>query len=325
MENHTPGYKARLGMFIVGGIAIFVIAIFIIGKQQHLFNPVFKITTDFRNISGLQAGNNIRFSGIEVGIVDNIKIINDSTVQVELLIRRNVQQFIKADSYASIGSSGIIGDKIIIITQGSTAASMAEDGQHILSKEPLETDDIMKSLKTTAESAEIITMQLAEIMTNINNGQGMLGRLISDSTIAENVNLTIENFRKSSEGLDETIEITKENVFAFMESLQKTAAKTEVASNELGEIMTKINNGEGAIGMLLKDSSIVNNIDETIINLRESSIGLNENMEALKHNFLFRGYYRRQARQEVKEEEKLRLEFEKLMPAEIELFEEVKD
>jgi phospholipid/cholesterol/gamma-HCH transport system substrate-binding protein len=171
-----------------------------------------------------------------------------------MLMRKDVQQFIKADSYASISSEGIIGDKIIIITQGSTNSPMAEDGQHILSKEPLETDDIMKSLKTTAESAEVITLQLAEIMTNINNGQGMLGRLIQDSTIAENVNLTIENFKKSSEGLDETIEITKENVFAFMESLQKTAAKTEVASNELGEIMTKINSGEGAIGMLLKDT-----------------------------------------------------------------------
>ncbi len=316
MENHTPPFKARLGIFIVVGIAIFVMAIFIIGKQQHLFNPVFKVTTNFRNISGLQAGNNIRFSGIEVGIVDNISIINDSTVQIDMLIRRDVQQFIKADSYASISSSGIIGDKIIIITQGSTNSPMAEDGQHILSKEPLETDEIMESLKTTAESAEVITLQLAEIMTNINNGQGMLGRLISDETIAENVNLTIENFKKSSEGLDETIEVTKENVFAFMESLKKTASKTEVASNELGEIMTKINNGEGAIGLLLKDTVMVNNIDETIVNLKESSIGLNENMEALKHNFLFRGYYRRQAKEEAKEAEKLQLETDTVMPVE---------
>ena len=312
MENHTPQFKARLGIFIVGGIAIFVIAIFIIGKQQNLFNPVFKITTNFYNISGLEVGNNIRFSGIDVGIVDNIKIINDSTVQVDMLIRKNVQQFIKADSYASIGSEGIIGDKIIIITQGSNNAPMAVDGQHILSKEPIETDDIMKSLKSSAESAEIITVQLAEIMMNINNGQGMLGRLIQDSTIAENVNLTIENFKKSSEGLDQTIEVTKENLFAFMESLQKTAAKTEVASYQLGEIMMKINNGEGAIGMLIRDTTIVNNIDETIINLKESSIGLNENMEALKHNFFFRGYYRRQA----KEEEKKRIETELVIPVE---------
>ncbi len=310
MENHTPQFKARLGIFVALGIAIFVIAIFIIGKQQNLFNPVFKITTNFHNISGLQPGNNIRFSGIDVGVVDVIEIINDSTVQVEMLIRKNVQQFIKADSYASIGSEGIIGDRLIIITQGSDNSPMAADGQHISSKEPIETDDILKSLKTSTESAEVITLQLAEIMVNINKGEGVLGRLIQDSTIAENVSLTIENFRKSSEGLDETIEVTQENVFAFMESLQKTVAKTEVASNQLGEIMMKINNGEGAIGMLVRDTTIANNIDETIINLKESSIGLNENMEALKHNFFFRGYFRRQAKEkeEKKEEEKKRIE-----------------
>jgi phospholipid/cholesterol/gamma-HCH transport system substrate-binding protein len=251
MDNHTPKFKARLGIFIAGGIAIFVIAIFIIGKQQNLFNPVFKITTTFLNVSGLQVGNNVRFSGITVGTVDNIKIINDSTVQVDLMIKKTVQQFIKADSEASIGSEGIIGDRVLIITQGSSNASMAKDGQKISSKEPVETDDIIVSLQATSLSAEIITLQLAEIMTNINNGQGTLGRLIQDSAVAENINQIIENFKTSSEGLDETIEVTKENAFAFMKSLQKTVAKTEVASNELGEIMTKINSGEGAIGMLL--------------------------------------------------------------------------
>jgi phospholipid/cholesterol/gamma-HCH transport system substrate-binding protein len=308
MDNHTPKFKARLGMFIAGGIAVFVIAIFIIGKQQNLFDPVFKITTTFLNVSGLQVGNNVRFSGITVGTVDNITIINDSTVQVDLMIKKTVQQFIKADSEAGIGSEGIIGDRVLIITQGSSDGAMAKDGQHILSKEPVETDDIIVSLHASSQSAEVITLQLAEIMTNINNGQGTLGRLIQDSAVAENINQIIGNFKTSSEGLDETIEVTKENVFAFMKSLQKTVAKTEVASNELGEIMTKINSGEGAIGMLLKDTSIVNNIDETIINLKESSVGLNENMEALKHNFLFRGYYKRKAKVEA---EKKRLEDEK--------------
>lgn len=307
MDKHTPGFKARLGMFIVGGIVIFVIAIFFIGKQQNLFNPVFKVTTNFYNVSGLQVGNNVRFSGINVGIVDNISIINDSTVQVDMLIRKTVQEFIKADSQAGIGSEGIIGDRVLIITQGTNNSPIAEDGQHLLSKEPVETDAIMVSLQATAVNAEVITLQLAEIMTNVNSGQGMLGRLIQDTTIAENVNMTIENFKKSSEGLDETIEVTKENVFAFMEGLQATVAKTEVASDQLGEIMMKINNGEGAVGMLLKDTVIVNNIDETIVNLKESSKSLNENMEALKHNFLFRGYFRRQA----KAEEKKRIEEEK--------------
>lgn len=318
MDKHTPAFKARLGMFIVGGIAIFVIAIFFIGKQQNLFNPVFKVITNFYNVSGLQVGNNVRFSGINVGIVDNISIINDSTVRVDMLIRKNVQEFIKADSQAGIGSEGIIGDRVLIITQGTLESPVAVDGQHIISKEPVETDAIMVSLQNTAVNSELITLQLAEIMTNINSGQGMLGRLIKDSTIAENVNLTIENFKKSSEGLDETIEVTKENVFAFMVGLQATVAKTEVASDQLGEIMMKINNGEGAIGMLIKDTTIVNNIDETIFQLKESSKGLNENMEALKHNILFRGYFKKQAKAkelELENQKKLdQLESEKKLP-----------
>ncbi|HSO89446.1 MAG TPA: MlaD family protein [Draconibacterium sp.] len=321
MDNHTPKFKARLGMFIAGGIAVFVIAIFIIGKQQNLFNPVFKITTTFLNVSGLQVGNNVRFSGITVGTVDNITIINDSTVQVDLMIKKTVQQFIKADSKAGIGSEGIIGDRVLIITQGSNEAAIAKDGQKILSKEPVETDDIIVSLQATSLSAEVITLQLAEIMTNINNGQGTLGRLIQDSTVAENINQIIGNFKTSSEGLDETIEVTKENVFAFMKSLQKTVAKTEVASNELGEIMTKINSGEGTLGRLIVDTTLATNLDVTIINLKESSVGLNENMEALKHNFLFRGYFKKKAKEEA---EKKRIEDEQQNTPEIEVEDEKK-
>ena len=136
METHTSKFKVRLGLFIAGGLAIFVIAIFFIGKQKNLFNPVFKLTTTFYNVSGMQVGNNVRFSGINVGIVDNIKIINDSTVKVDMLIRKNVQPFIKADCEAGIGTAGIIGDRILVITQGSTEAPIVKDGQHIDSEEP---------------------------------------------------------------------------------------------------------------------------------------------------------------------------------------------
>lgn len=301
MDNYTPNFKARLGLFIAGGIALFVIAIFIIGKQQNLFNPVFKVSANFYNISGLQVGNNVRFSGINVGTIDYIQIINDSTVQVDMLIRKNVQEFIKADSEAGIGSEGIIGSRILIITQGSNEAPIAVDGQHIRSKEPIETDDIMISLQASAVNAEVITLQLAEIMTTINSGKGTLGRLLKDSTIAENIDQTIGNFKKSSEGLDETIEVTKENVFEFMKKLQVTIGKTETASNQLGEIMTKINSGEGTLGKLIQDTVLANNLNNTIINLESSSKGLDENMEALKQNFFMKRYFKKQAVQEEKE------------------------
>ena len=128
METHTDNFKIRLGLFVAGGLMLFILAIFIIGKQKNLFNPVYPLNATFYNVSGLQVGNNIRFSGINIGTVDNITIINDSTVRVNMSIKQEVKKFIKADSEVAIGSEGLIGDRLLIITQGSTDAALAVSG-----------------------------------------------------------------------------------------------------------------------------------------------------------------------------------------------------
>ncbi len=211
MDTHTQKFKFRLGLFVAGGLAIFILAIFIIGKQKNLFNPVFKLTSNFHNISGLQVGNKIRFSGINVGTVDNIRIINDSTVRIDMLIKKDVWQFIKADCSVAIASEGIIGDKLLIISQGSSDEDLAKEGQQLQSTEPVETDAIMKSLRTTGENAEVITKQLAEIMTKINKGDGTLGRLIQDKSMADNLNKTMVNLKESSKSLDQNMTAVKHN------------------------------------------------------------------------------------------------------------------
>ena len=227
METHTQKFKIRLGLFIAGGLALFVFAIFIIGKQKNLFNPVFKLTTTFYNVSGLQVGNNIRFSGINVGTVDKITIINDSTVKVEMLVKKEVRQFMKSDCEVAIGSEGLIGDRLLVISQGSTEAPIAKEGQHLASAEPVEMDAIMASLQVTAVNAAIISDQLAEIMIKVNSGQGTIGRLIEDSTIAANLSATMKNIRSSSKGLDENMNAAKENFLLRGYFRRQAEAKAE--------------------------------------------------------------------------------------------------
>ena len=190
---------------------LFIFAIFIIGRQKNLFDPVFGLSATFYNVSGLQVGNNVRFSGINVGTVDKISIINDTTVKVNILIKKEVKQFIKTDCQVAIGSEGIIGDRLLIITQGSFNAAVVKEGQQLASTEPVETDAIMASLNVSAANAAIITNELAEIMANINHGNGTLGRLIKDKTIAENINQTIVNLKQSSKGLNDNMEAAKHN------------------------------------------------------------------------------------------------------------------
>jgi phospholipid/cholesterol/gamma-HCH transport system substrate-binding protein len=275
MEAHAPKIKARLGLFIAGGLALFVVAVFLIGKQTNLFNPVFKLTTTFYNVSGLQVGSNIRFSGINVGTVDNIVIINDTTVRVDMLIRENVRQFIKTDCEAAIGSAGIIGDRLLIITQGSNDAPLVKDGQHIASKEPVETDAIMASLKVTGDNAAIISDQLAEIMTKVNSGEGTLGRLIQDSTMAENVNQTIVNLRKSSKGLNENMNAAKDNFLlrGYFKKKEKAVQKVkddaiEKKADEQKVILKEEKRQEKAV-QKAKDDAIEKKADEQKVILKE--------------------------------------------------------
>lgn len=234
---HTKQYKVRLGLFILGGLALFVFAIFIIGKQKHLFDPVFKVTSTFSNVSGLQVGNSIRFSGINVGTVGSINIVNDTTVKVDLLLKKSVRKFIKSDCEVAIGSEGLIGDRLLVITPGSADTTLAKEGQELASMEPVETDAIMASLQITAVNAEIISQQLAEIMININSGKGTLGRLIQDETIAANFDQTMQNLKKSTKGLNENMEAAKSSILlkGYFNKKEKAAAKKKEEEQKKAE------------------------------------------------------------------------------------------
>ena len=232
MNTHTQGYKIRLGLFITGGLALFVLAIFIIGKQKNLFNPVFKLTAIFYNVGGLQVGNNIRFSGINVGTIDMITIISDSTVRVDMLIKKEVMKFIKSDCNVVVSSEGLIGDKLLNITRGSNDTTAVKEGMMLAAIEPIETDAIMASLGVTAANAAIITNQLAEIMYNVNHGKGTIGRLIKDSSIAANLNQTIVNLKRSSKGLDENMEAAKHNILFRGFFRKKAAAEAKKAKRQ---------------------------------------------------------------------------------------------
>jgi len=362
MDTHTQKFKIRLGLFVAGGLALFVLAIFIIGEQKNLFNPVFKITATFSNVSGLQIGNNVRFSGINVGTVESIVIINDTSVRVDMVIKKDVWQFIKTDCKVTLGSEGVIGDKLIMIGQGSPDAALIKDGQRLTSVEPIETNAIMTRLDVTAKNAELISHQLSEITFDINRGHGTISRLIQDSILAENLNQTIANLNKFSKGLTgsgavmASLKVTADNAEnisyqlagimnkinrgdgtlgrliqdssmadnldqtilnlrksskglagtdTIMAKLNVTAGNAALISKQLTDMMTKINTGNGTLGRLIRDTTLAGNLDETLVNLKNSSKGLDENMTALKHTFLLRGYFKKKAREEAAQKKAL--------------------
>ncbi|UMY65221.1 MULTISPECIES: MlaD family protein [unclassified Flavobacterium] len=241
MNTQSTTFKVRLGLFVFTGIVLFFLALFLIGKQKNLFNPVFQLRANFRNVGGLQVGNVVRFSGINIGTVDNIRILNDTTVRVDMLIRQDVKPFIKEDARAGIGSEGIIGDKVLVLSQGNSTHEI-KPNQLVASNEPTDMDAVMRSLSVTADNAAVASEEMAEILLKINRGDGTLGRLIQDKEIAENLDKTMENLKNSSKGLEENMEAAKHNFLLrgyFKKKEKEKREKEEAAKKEAKEAAAK--------------------------------------------------------------------------------------
>lgn len=271
--DKESGYTWKLGMFVLIGLVLFAFTIYYVGMQKNLFGSTFRLKSNFKNVSGLEVGNNVRFSGINVGTVSEIELITDSSVVVNLLIKDDVQQFIKTDAIASIGSDGLMGDKVLTISPGINSRNTVKDNDQIASKAPIDMEDVMVSIKKSVDNASIITGQIAEFSYKMNHGNGTLSKLISDEE--------------------------------FAKSLKNTLSNLENSSNEFAHFTIKMNNGKGALSKLVTDEKMGKMIDSTLTNVKTGTDGLNEVIEAAKHNFLLRGYFNKKKKAEEKKQDEL--------------------
>jgi phospholipid/cholesterol/gamma-HCH transport system substrate-binding protein len=201
----------QLGFFVCIGSMLVIGTLFFIATQKNLFGSQFRIKAVFGNVSGLKVGDNVRLGGIPIGTVDEIRMITDTSVEVEMVIRQQFRKFIKQDGLVSIITDGLMGDKLIVISPGSTRNREIGDNETLASTSPVETEQILSSLKTSADNAALITRQLSEIAHKVNNGHGVIARLIGDSAFSNNINKTVVNLKKGSEGLNQNMEAAKHN------------------------------------------------------------------------------------------------------------------
>ena len=222
-------YKWKLGAFSLAALVIAISAIYYIGKQKNKFGSVLHIYAQFSSVSGLRVGSNVRLGGIDVGTVDAISLTTDTTVQVDMIIQKKVQRFIKKDAHASIGSEGLMGDKVVTITAGTPGQAVVGNGDSLRSNQPIETDAIMASLKTSADNAAIITGNLADITSRVNSGKGALGKLLHDTSLSTNISSTMRHLNTSTQKLDQNMEAAQHNFLlrGFFKKKDKEKKKKE--------------------------------------------------------------------------------------------------
>ncbi|WP_125723116.1 MlaD family protein [Flavobacterium ustbae] len=233
MEKQSR-YTWKLGMFVTIGLLLFIMAVYFIGKQKNLFGSTFHITSQFKTVSGLEVGNNVRFSGINVGTVEQIQLKNDSTVIVILVMKEEVREFIKTDATASIGSDGLMGDKVLTISPGAKSTKIIEDNGQIASVDGIEMHDIMKSVKKSVDNIGVISDEIAIFSHSMNNGNGALARLVKDDKMANSVSNTLSNLETGTKGFSENMEAAKSN-FLFRGYFKKKEKEKEKKAEERKE------------------------------------------------------------------------------------------
>ena len=290
--------KLVSAIFIIVGSALLLVALFVIGSKQNMFTSTMKLKSDFETVSGLLEGSSVRFNGINVGTVSQINILSGNKVMVEMSIVSSVKEFIKRDSKAKVISEGLIGNKIIDITPGSENVPSVKDGEWIGSIKPIEAEDILKSLKETGDNATIITQDIAGIISKVDRGEGILGQLINDNTMYNDVTTTVHGFTTSAGLVNNILQKISSNVDLISIEVVPLTEKLRSITEDIAEIAKKINSNESVVGTLLTDTnftnnlkSIIRNADQTTANLEQGSFSFSQNMEALKHNFLFKGYF----------------------------------
>jgi phospholipid/cholesterol/gamma-HCH transport system substrate-binding protein len=312
----------RLGLFVVVGTAFLIFALYLIGVKQNLFGSTFRLRAQFHNVNGLMPGNNVRFTGIDVGTVEKVDIINDSTVNVTMVIEDKVQGFIKKNATAIVGTDGLMGNKLVNINPSNEESPSVEDGDLLKTRNPVGTDDMMRTLNVTNENVKDITNEMKQIVQKLNR-PNTLWSILMDTVVAENVKQAIVNIKVTGErtaiitgDLSRIVKDVRSGKGTVGALLTDTAFSTQLhqsivniklisdslalVTGDLHYITSTVKSGKGTVGTLLMDTTFVSNLNKSMENIKSGTKGFDEDMEALKHNILLRNYFKKKEKEKAK-------------------------
>jgi len=321
--RESKGLKTILtGIFVLAGIAILVAGIFIIGGKDKSFKNSVIANAIFSDVNGLAKGSNVWYSGVKIGTVKKVSFVENG-VQVSFSIEEDVQQKIRRDTKVKLGSDGLIGNKIIILYGGTASSPEVQSGNTLLVENAIGTEEMMATLQSNNANLLQITNDLKVFSKGLAEGKGTIGKLLNDPTI----NNTLQAAMASLSRAGNNAQVLTANLSEFsgklnnkgyflndlatdtiiVASLKNTAAQLNELSRSANAVVenlttttAKLNSNKSAVGVLLTDEAAAANIQNTLANLESGTKKLDENMEAMQHNFLLRGYFKKRTKEEEK-------------------------
>lgn len=311
--------NVKLGVFVMAGLSFLIMLLYIIGKNQNLFGNTFSLKARFEDVHGLMPGNNIRFAGIDAGTVKSIEVMNDTTIEVTLLVKSKMKQYIHKNATVSISTDGLMGNRLVNIQVAKSPAPLVEEGDILYSTPGLSTEEMLKVLNKTNNDIATIAGELKQTVLRLNNSKPIWA-LLNDETIPMNIRQSLTGIKNASGNMEEMmtnlngiIEDVKEgkgslgeiitdtaiagNIRDAVEKIRKVGVNADTLAIQINTLVTtignEINNGEGTVNAVLKDKKMADRLNNSFKSIEDGTRAFNENMEALKHNFFFRGYFKK--------------------------------
>ena len=318
----------KLGVFVLAALAFLIILLYMIGKNKNMFGSTFEVKAHFSNVQGLTPGNNVRYAGIQVGTVKDINILDDTHIEVALLIETKMKKFIRKNALVTIATDGLMGNKVINITPVAERAVLIEEGDILRTQPSLSVDEMVNTLSGSNSDLSVIMAELKSIMLRINSSTA-LWELLNDSTLPRNLSASLANVRsatakantmvnelnglvadvksgKGSLGAIVTDTSFAENLNLAILRIKLVAGEADTLAKELSAVSrglkNDINNGKGTVHALLKDTAMVHSLNVSLGNIQKGTQNFNEVMEGMKQSFLVRRYFRKLEKKKAKEE-----------------------
>ena len=323
MPQRPASNHVRLGLFVTLGLGCLLATLYLLGRQQNLFSKSLPLQADFRNVSGLLTGNNVRLGGITVGTVKQIAIVNDTTVRVQMRLNQAARAFVRKNAVAVIGTDGLVGNTIINLMAGPGPAAPVDPGDQLRTRTPVGIDAMLGTLDVSNKNLVVITQSLREVTAKLNGSQALWSLLGNEQLTTDigrsagNAAVATAQLRTASADVQALTRGVRAgrgpigyllNDHGFARQLgraaQNLAGTSDTLTATVAGLKQQLATGGGPAQTLLTDTALSGQLRQTVRHAALSTQKLNQSMEALQHNFLLRGYFRRQQKKRAKALEK---------------------
>ena len=322
MQTEELKQNVKLGAFVFTGTLLFIVALFYIGRENTIFNRTFTIMAVFKNIEGLKEGDKVWLSGVKIGTVKHVQIVSEGEVVVAMALRDKQNEFIKKNATAFIGSDGLVGNKIVVVRPGN-AAAIVQDNDTINTFSPTDTQELINIAKDVGANTRSLTDDIKDITARIHNGEGLVGELLNEGPLSRELRDVVHSLKSAGDNTNRaTADLTKmlaqinsgdglatkiisDTTYAYtfeqaLNNVAEAGSNTKELTEQLRVAVAKLNDSNNAVNVLLADTAFANQLKVTLSNAESASAKLDSNMLALKHNFLLRGYFKKQEKKAAK-------------------------